>query len=77
VNFEWDPGKARWNRRKHRISFPEAATVFGDWLRRILTRTIRYRNGDSITVGMSSAGCVLMVSHADRDENISQNPQPL
>jgi uncharacterized DUF497 family protein len=30
VNFEWDPGKARRNRRKHRVSFQEAATVFGD-----------------------------------------------
>jgi ribonuclease toxin BrnT of type II toxin-antitoxin system len=30
VNFEWDPGKARQNRRKHRISFEEAATIFGD-----------------------------------------------
>ena len=30
MNFEWDPGKARQNRRKHRISFEEAATIFGD-----------------------------------------------
>jgi len=30
VNFEWDPGKARQNRRKHRVSFQEAASVFGD-----------------------------------------------
>jgi uncharacterized DUF497 family protein len=29
VNFEWDPGKARQNRRKHRVSFQEAATVLG------------------------------------------------
>jgi len=30
VNFEWDPAKARKNRRKQRVSFQEAATVFGD-----------------------------------------------
>jgi uncharacterized DUF497 family protein len=30
VNFEWDPAKARRNRRKHRVAFEEAATVFGD-----------------------------------------------
>jgi uncharacterized DUF497 family protein len=30
VNFEWDPAKARQNRRKHRVSFQEAAPVFGD-----------------------------------------------
>jgi uncharacterized DUF497 family protein len=32
VNFEWDPGKAAQNRRNHGVSFPEAATVFGDSL---------------------------------------------
>jgi uncharacterized DUF497 family protein len=30
VNFEWDPRKATENRRKHAVSFHEAATVFGD-----------------------------------------------
>jgi len=32
VEFEWDPGKAAKNVRKHRVSFNEAATVFGDFL---------------------------------------------
>ena len=32
VEFEWDPKKAALNRRKHGISFDEAATVFGDLL---------------------------------------------
>jgi uncharacterized DUF497 family protein len=71
VNFAWDPGKARQNRRKHRVSFQEAATVFGDPL------AVTYSDPDHsvseqrfITVGLSSAGKVLMVSHADRDESI-------
>src|SRR6266446_2129571 len=71
VNFEWDPGKARQNRRKHRVSFQEAATVFGDPL------TVTYPDPDHsvseqrfITVGMSGAGRVLMVAHLDRNENI-------
>jgi uncharacterized DUF497 family protein len=71
VNFEWDPGKARRNRQKHRISFQEAATVFGDPL------AVTYLDPDHsaseqrfITVGVFSAGRVLMVAHADRDENI-------
>jgi len=71
VNFEWDPGKARQNRRKHRVSFQEAATVFGDPL------AVTYSDPDHslseqrfITVGMSSAGRTLMVAHADRDESI-------
>ena len=28
--FEWDPQKARWNRRKHGVGFEQAATVFRD-----------------------------------------------
>jgi uncharacterized DUF497 family protein len=71
VNFEWDPAKARQNRRKHRISFEEAATVFGDPL------AITYPDPDHltseqrfITVGMSSVNRVLIVAHTDRNENI-------
>jgi hypothetical protein len=71
VNFEWDPGKARQNRRKHRISFQEAATVFGDPL------AVTFPDPDHsaseqrfITVGMSSAGRILIVAHMDRDEDI-------
>jgi uncharacterized DUF497 family protein len=71
VNFEWDPVKARQNRRKHRVSFQEAASVFGDPL------AITYPDPDHstveqrfITVGMSGAGRVLLVAHADREANI-------
>ena len=32
---EWDQHKARWNLRKHGVSFAEAASVFGDPLARI------------------------------------------
>jgi uncharacterized protein len=52
-------------------SFPEAATVFGDPL------AVTYSDPDHssseqrfITVGMSSAGKILIVAHADRDESI-------
>jgi uncharacterized protein len=71
VNFEWDPGKAKQNRRKHRVSFYEAATVFGDLL------AATYSDPDHsaseqrfITVGMSEVGRVLIVAHTDRDGNI-------
>jgi uncharacterized DUF497 family protein len=30
LNFEWDANKAKSNIGKHRISFEEASTVFGD-----------------------------------------------
>jgi uncharacterized protein len=71
VYFEWDPAKARRNRRSHRVSFEEAASVFGDPL------TLTYPDPDHsvseqrfITVGTSSANRVLIVAHTDRNENI-------
>jgi len=71
VNFEWDPAKARKNRRKHRVSFEEAATVYGDEL------ALTYPDPDHsiseqrfITVGMSNAKRVLMVAHTERGESI-------
>ena len=71
MNFEWDPGKAAQNRRKHGVSFHEAATVFGDPL------AMTYQDPDHsveeqrfITIGMSSLGRLLIAAHADRGENI-------
>ena len=71
MDFEWDPDKAAQNLRKHGVSFQEAATVFGDPL------ALTYHDPDHsiseqrfITVGMSSAGRVLIVAHTDRRENV-------
>jgi uncharacterized protein len=71
VNFEWDPAKARLNRRKHRVAFEEAATVYGDAL------ALTYPDPDHssseqrfITVGMSSAKKVLILAHTERGESI-------
>jgi uncharacterized DUF497 family protein len=36
LEFEWDPRKAAANLANHKVSFEEAATVFGDPLGRIL-----------------------------------------
>jgi uncharacterized DUF497 family protein len=71
VNFEWDPAKARRNRRKHRVSFEEAATVFGDPL--ALTHPDPDHSASEqrfITVGTSTAKRVLIVAHTDRDDSI-------
>jgi uncharacterized protein len=66
MEFEWDPLKADKNRRKHGVSFHEAATVLADDL------SITYHDPDQsaaeqrfITVGMSRSGRFLMVSHTD------------
>ncbi|WP_413773920.1 BrnT family toxin [Nostoc sp. MG11] len=39
MKFEWDENKATKNLSKHRVSFEEAKTVFGD--RSMLTSTIQ------------------------------------
>jgi uncharacterized DUF497 family protein len=71
IKFEWDPDKEQRNIRRHGISFSEAATVFGDplsWTFPDPAHSIgEYRH---LTIGISSFGKTLMVSHADRGENI-------
>jgi len=71
VNFEWDTEKATQNRRKHGVSFQEAATAFGDPL------ALTYQDPDHsdqeqrfITVGMSNVGRLLIVAHAERSDRI-------
>ena len=63
-NFEWDPYKAIYNNKKHRVTFEESATVFRD--PRALTI---YDDEHSeyeerwLTIGISVNGRLLMVSH--------------
>jgi uncharacterized protein len=67
MNFEWDPKKAETNRRKHKIAFDEAATVFLDPMAVSgpdpdhSFSEMRY-----ITFGFSSLGRLLIVCHAYR-----------
>ena len=71
MEFEWDPKKAVRNLRKHRVSFTEAATVFGD----PLGVTVRDPDHSSeeeryITLGVSHRLRLVMVSHADRGRRV-------
>ena len=53
--FEWDADKAATNLRKHRISFDEAVTVFGDPRALTFSDTDHSDNEDrSRTYGMSA-----------------------
>jgi hypothetical protein len=71
VNFEWDPAKARRNRRKHRISFEEAVTVFGDpFALTFLDPDHSLSENRLITIGSSRAGRVLFLAHADRNDTV-------
>ncbi len=69
--FEWDVNKAEANIVKHRISFEEAATVFGD--ERSLTIDDVAHSMDEkrkITLGKSVKHHVLVVVHTERGNHI-------
>jgi uncharacterized DUF497 family protein len=71
MEFEWDPGKAAKNLRKHKVSFSEAATVFGDFLGATAPdpdHSVEERR--HISVGLSNRGRLLMVAHAERHGRI-------
>jgi uncharacterized DUF497 family protein len=67
--FEWDERKARLNALKHRVTFSEGTTVFGDPLSLTIadpdhsTREHRF-----LTVGLGRSGGLLVVSHTDRED---------
>lgn len=71
MRFEWHAQKAAENLRKHAVSFEEASSVFFDPLS---------ATGDDpdhsvgerrfVTFGLSSAGRLLVVAHAERGDAI-------
>lgn len=69
MEFEWDTQKAASNRRKHRVSFEEACSVFGDPLA-ITFRDPDHSVGETrfLTFGMSTTGVLLVVSHTQRSQ---------
>lgn len=67
IRFEWDERKNRENKRKHRVSFEEAQTVFLD------ENAVRYFDPDHsedenrfLMLGMSFTLRVLVVCHCYR-----------
>ena len=69
--FEWDEAKAKANLRKHRVSFEEASTVYGDPLSLTIDDPVHSKDEDRfITIGKSIAGSTLVVMHTDRADHI-------
>lgn len=69
-DFEWDSQKARTNRRKHGVSFEEAASVFLD--PRMLTLFDEEHDDTEyrwLTLGISAFGRLLVVCHTYREES--------
>jgi uncharacterized DUF497 family protein len=71
VVYEWDAKKAKGNRRKHRISFEDAATVFLDPLALTFPDPDHSMGEErEITIGRSSRQQVVFVSHCRRGDRI-------
>ena len=71
MNFEWADAKAKANERKHGVSFTEVMTVFADPLS--LTGFDPDHSDDEdryVTMGLSIAGRLLLVSHTDRGDKV-------
>ena len=65
--FEWDSSKASENLKKHRVSFEEAVTAFGD----ALSLTIRdplHSEGEErfVLVGITNRQRLVVVVHAEK-----------
>ena len=71
MEFEWDDAKAEANLHKHWVSFPEAATVFGDTLAVTFFDPDHSDDEDRfLTIGLSQEGRVIILSHTDRGDRI-------
>mgnify|MGYP001572672019 CR=1 FL=1 len=67
MEFEWDPKKADTNQRKHRVTFHEGASVFGDPLAITFTDPDHSEDEERyIPLGLSIQKRLLVVSHAGR-----------
>jgi len=71
MNFEWDENKAARNLSKHRVSFEEAKTIFGDPL------YVDFYDPDHsddeeryLIIGESNRGRLLIVSYTERGDLI-------
>jgi len=63
-DFEWDPAKARQNRRKHRVSFEQGDTVFRDPRAASLYDDEHSETEDRwVTLGLSAGSGLLVVHH--------------
>jgi len=67
LRFEWDPAKAVANKRKHRVAFEEAQTVFLDDCASLIDDPDHSREEERfLLVGLSAGLRTLTVSHCYR-----------
>ena len=69
--FAWDEDKAKENQRKHRVTFEEAETVFGDPLaKRFLDPDHSEGEERYLEIGHSDKRRLLIVSYTERQGRI-------
>lgn len=69
--FEWDAAKALANRRKHGVSFEEAATVFLDPMARVFDDPDHSQEERRfLLLGWSYARREVIVAHAERRDRV-------
>ncbi len=70
--FEWDRTKANRNIAKHKVSFEEATTIFGDIFSNTIDDPVHsFGDGERfVTIGLSHRGRLIVVVHEDRVDTI-------
>ena len=71
IRFEWDPRKARSNKKKHGVSFEEARSVFFDEQGLLLEDPQPLHEEERfVLLGLSVSLRLLVVVHALREEDV-------
>ncbi len=70
VDVEFDPGKARSNLRKHRVSFADAEQALRDPLAVTIDDPESEGEQRFVTLGMDTLGRVLVVVHTPRGDRV-------
>lgn len=71
LSFEWDARKAASNRRKHGVSFEEAATAFDDDFSVTIPDPLHsWGEPRYLLLGMSNVVRILVVVHSERGDRI-------
>lgn len=71
MRFEWDPGKAESNRRKHGVAFAEAATAFSDPLSLTIPDPDHSHDEDRfILMGQTRWRRLVVAAYTERGDNI-------
>ena len=73
VRFEWDPVKARTNRRKHGVSFEDAMHVF-EYPYALFDQDVTDEAGEQRwrALGLAEGVVLLLVAHTVREEGVDE-----